>query len=288
MEFYALVRNQNALPSRAWPGVQVVSGDLSRPQTLAFAVDKAKPDLVVHCAGLTNVDQCEREPDLARAVNTVGSEALARAAFENQAGFVYVSTDAVYAKGPGPHPESDAGGKLSVYAESKLAAESAVIDAHPRALVLRTCMIGWNQNPGLSSLGEWIVATLRAGEQLPGFVDVRFSPLFTVTLARLMLKAAQVGIKGIYNLGSGDGLSKYKTARLFAKGLGLEPDMVKPVSQKKASLAVARPEEPVMDSSIFYDAMGAQAPTVAQEIEKMLNMQSNGELLLFRKFGGYA
>lgn len=288
LKLYALVRDKDALPAKAWPGVQVVSGDLSQPKTLAAAIENTKPDLVVNCAGLTKVDQCQREPDLARSINTLGSGALARAAFENQAGFVHVSTDAVYANGVGPHPESDAGGELSTYAASKLEAESAVIKAHSGALVLRTCMIGWNQNPGLSSLAEWIVATLRAGKQLPGFIDVRFSPLYTGTLARLMLSAARAGLAGVYNLGSSDGLSKYQIALLFAQGLGLEQDMVRPVSQKQADLAVPRPEDPVMDSSKFYNALGAEAPTVAQEVEAMLAMEANGELQSFRRFGGYA
>ena len=288
MKLYALVRRRESLPAKAWPGVQVVPGDLTRPRTLAAALESTKPDLVVNCAGLTKVDQCQREPDMAHTVNTLGSGALAQAAFKNQAGFVHVSTDAVYADGVGPHPESDAGGELSEYAASKLEAESAVSKAHPGVLVLRTCMIGWNQNPGLSSLAEWIVSTLRAGNQVPGFVDVRFSPLYTGTLAKLMLSAAQRGLTGVFNLGSSDGLSKYQTALLFAQSLGLESEMVKPVSQNQADLAVPRPEDPVMDSSQFYNALGAQAPTVAQEVGKMLIMEAKGELQSFRRFGGYA
>jgi dTDP-4-dehydrorhamnose reductase len=287
-ELAVIVRQPEELPAQAWPGVKVIYGDLAKPESLCDALNEVQPDLVVHCAALTNVDKCQHEPERCKTLNTSASGILAAAAKKNGSALVYISTDAVYAKGPGPHDEKNAGGDLSVYAASKLEAESSVMKAHVGALVLRTCMIGWNQNPGLSSLAEWIVATLSEGKQLPGFADVRFSPLFTGTLAKLMLSAAQAGLAGVYNLGSSDGLSKYQTALLFAQGLGLEQDMVKPVSQKQADLAVPRPEDPVMESDRFYNALGEEAPTVAQEVEAMLAMEANGELQNFRRFGGYA
>jgi dTDP-4-dehydrorhamnose reductase len=287
-QLFAMVRHSEVLPGGAWPGVEIVVGDLARPESLAVAVNAASPDLVINCAALTKVDQCQKQPDLARTINTLGSEVLARAAFESQAEFIHISTDAVYADGNGPHQENEAGGDLSVYAASKLAAESAAMQAHSGALVLRTCMLGWNQNPGLTSLAEWMIATLRDGKQLPGFIDVRFSPLFTGTLARLILNAAQAGLKGIYNAGSMDGLSKYETALLFADGLGIKHDKVKPVSQNDVDLAVPRPKDPVMDSSGLYKALGREASTVAAEVEKMLAMEASGELQDFRRFGGHA
>jgi len=288
LKLCALVRDNEVLPDRAWPGVEIVVGDLAKPESITAAVAGARPDLVVNCAALTKVDQCQKQPELTRTVNTLGAEALALAAFENQAGFIHISTDAVYAKETGPHQENEAGGDLSVYAASKLAAEAAVVRAHAGALVLRTCMLGWNQNPRLTSLAEWMIDTLRSGEKLPGFIDVSFSPLFTGTLARLILDAAQRGLTGIYNVGSSDGLSKYETALLFAAGLGLKPEMVKPVSQNNADLAVLRPKDPVMNSYRFYEALGAEAPTVAWEVQNMLAMEASGELRRFRLFGGYA
>ncbi len=284
----ALVREPRALPAGAWPGVRVVAADLARPESLAAAVRAVGPELVVHCAALTKVDQCQHQPELARALNTRASGALAAAAREQGAGFVYVSTDAVYAEGPGPHPEGDARGRLSVYARSKLEGEEAAAQAHPQALILRTCLIGWNQDPERSSLAEWIAATLRAGQEVPGFTDVRFSPLFTGTLARLMLRAARAGLGGVYNLGSRDGMSKYQTARLIAEGLGLDPELVRPTSQSQGNLAVPRPQDPVMDSRRIYAALAEEPPPLAREVEAMLEMEASGELAEFRRFGGYA
>jgi dTDP-4-dehydrorhamnose reductase len=288
LEITALVRRPDELPENNWPGVETISGDLANPKSLTDAVEAVRPELVVHCAALTNVDKCQKEPEACKALNTAASGVLAAAAKKLGAAMVHISTDAVYAAGPGPHDEADAGGELSVYAASKLSGEKAVAEAHPGALILRTCMIGWNQNPARSSLAEWIVATLQGGKEVPGFIDVRFSPLFTGTLADIMLKAAYSGLSGVYNLGSRDGLSKFEAASLIAKGLGADHGRVRPTSQKKSKLSIPRPEDPVLNSQRIYTALDLKAPLLSTEISDMLRMESSGELTRFRRFGGYA
>ena len=283
----ALVREPAMLPRKAWPGVRVAMGNLMDRPSLSAAVKDIKPGLVVHCAALTKVDQCQREPDLAQPLNAEASGVLAAAASEQGADFVYISTDAVYGAGLGPHKEDDAVGKLSVYAASKLGGEKAVAQAHPGALILRTCMIGWNQDPSRSSLAEWIISALRTGQEVPGFTDVRFSPLFTASLADMILLAAEAGLKGVYNLGSRDGLSKYETACLIAHGLGFSFDRVRPTAQSKGNLAVPRPQDPVMDSSRIYRALNHKAPALKDEVKAFLEMERSGKLTAFRRFGGY-
>lgn len=148
-------------------------------------------------------------------------------------------------------------------------------------------MIGWNQDSSRSSLAEWIISTLRAGHVVPGFTDVFFSPLFTGTLAELILLAAGMGSKGLYNLGCRDGLSKYETARLIAEGLGISPDQVGPVEQSQGNLSIPRPQDPVMDSRRIYTALNREPTTLDQEVKALLEMERSGELAAYRRFGGF-
>jgi dTDP-4-dehydrorhamnose reductase len=201
---------------------------------------------------------------------------------------VHVSTDAVYAAGPGPHPEEAAGGRLSAYAAGKLEGEAAVLAAHPGALVARTCLFGWNQDPARSSLAEWVAASLRAGQEITGFRDVRFSPLFTATLADLLLAGARAGLAGVYNVGAAEGASKYRFARLAARALGLDPELVRPGEAGGAGLAAPRPPDPTLDSRRFFAALGRPAPGLAAEVAAWARMEASGGLRRFRRFGGYA
>ncbi|MFH1060245.1 MAG: sugar nucleotide-binding protein [Pseudomonadota bacterium] len=283
----ALVRDPAALAAGAWPGVRVVAGDVRDPASLTAALAEVRPGLVVNCAAVTNVDLCQRQPELAQAVNATGAANLARAAAAAGAACVHIGSDSVYAAGPGPHPEEAAGGTLSAYAQSKLNGDRLVMAAHPAALVLRTCIFGHNQNPARASLAEWVAANLAAGNTIPGFTDVRFSPLFTVSLAPAILAAVAAGLSGVYNLGCAEGLSKFDFARRLALGLGRDPGLVRPALAAEVALAAPRPADPVLASRRFAAAAAWPLPGIDQEIKAFLEFAA-GELDRFRRFGGWA
>ena len=69
--------------------------DLLSPHAEQQVLD-ARPDVVIHAAAYTNVDQAEQEPDLAIAVNAAGTERVARAAAACEARLIYLSTDYVF------------------------------------------------------------------------------------------------------------------------------------------------------------------------------------------------
>ncbi len=112
--------------------------DLTRDGEVAAAIAEARPDAVIHCAAITDVDRCEREPETAHRVNVVGSARVARAAAAAGARLIAVSTDYVFGADRGrPLTEDDRPDPLNVYGASKWAGEREVLDACPGALVAR-------------------------------------------------------------------------------------------------------------------------------------------------------
>lgn len=281
----AMVRDPQSFAPGLKGGIECLAGDLAQPQAMADELRRVAADVVVHCAALTNVDYCESHPEETMAKNAAASGRLAEGTARGGARFVFISTDSVYGRGNGPHKEEDAGGAISVYAKSKLGAEQRIMAAHPAALILRTCHFGCNALAGRGSLAEWMVDNLRSGRELNGFVDARFSPLFTETVAEMILAALQTEISGVYNLGSADGGSKFDFAVRLATKLGFDPAMVKPQKQADMDFAAVRPRDPVMDSGRFYRAVGLDPPSLDAEIEKFLIFLGDGRADAFRAWG---
>src|SRR5437773_2489787 len=97
------------------------------------------PLVWVNAAGFTQVDRCEREPELARRANSVAPAVLARACAEAGAQLVHVSTDYVFAgDGRRPYREDDPPAPRSVYGRTKLDGDRAVLSASEEFLVVRT------------------------------------------------------------------------------------------------------------------------------------------------------
>ena len=86
---------------------------------------KDQPQLVIHCAAITVVNDAQKNPDLARRVNVEVTKLLAELAAEIP--FVFFSTDLVFDGRKGNYSESDPANPLHVYGETKLAAEAIVL-----------------------------------------------------------------------------------------------------------------------------------------------------------------
>jgi dTDP-4-dehydrorhamnose reductase len=231
------------------------------------ALREAAPELVVHCAALTDVDACERDPDAAYALNAAAAAQLAAATHALGARFVQISTDAVYdGERTGEHAEDEPPRPANVYAESKLAGEQAVLEAHPEALVLRTTMHGWTP-AGRRSFSESILRGLVRGDRLTLFADVRFSPLVVTDHAALIKRLAGHG--GVLNLGAADSVTKEEFGRIVAREFELSDAPIAGVSLASIGLSAARPRNTALDVTRLAHALGEPPPSVADGVRAL-------------------
>ena len=206
-------------------------------------------------------------PAGAYALNADAAARLAAAARALGARFVHISTDAVYdGERAGEHAEDEPPRPANVYAESKLAGERAVLEAHPDALVLRTTMHGWTP-AGRRSFSESILRGLLRGDRLTLFADVRFSPLVVTDHAALIKRLA--GQRGVLNLGAADAVTKEQFGRIVAREFGLSDAPIAGVSLASIGLSAARPRNTALDVTRLARALGEPPPSVADGVRAL-------------------
>lgn len=243
--------------------------DLTAPDAPEAALRAARPALVVHCAALTDVDGCERDPDAARALNADAPGRLARTAAGLGAAFVHISTDAVYdGERAGAHAEDEPPRPANAYARTKLEGEQAVLAAHPDALVLRTTMHGWSARERLS-FSEVILRALARREPLTLFTDVTFSPLVVSDHARLIAALVERGASGVLNLGAADAVTKAAFGHLVAEVFELPADPIEGVTLASRGLDAARPRNTALDTTRLATVLGTPPPTVAEGVRRL-------------------
>lgn len=254
------------------PEASCQQADLTDAAAASALIESHRPAAVVHCAALTNVDKCQEEPELARRVHVDASRHLAEAVASSKTPFVYISTDAVYPGDAGPYGETDATGPVNLYAETKLEGERAVQAVLPNALVVRTNIYGWNLQPK-QSLAEWILNRLIAGERVPGFVDVFFSPILVNDLAGLLIEMMDRGLRGVYNVAGSEGCSKYDFAVRLAERFGFDPGQIDRTSVGNSALKAPRPRStPLIVSKVERD-LGHPLPGVDSGLERFCQLQ---------------
>jgi dTDP-4-dehydrorhamnose reductase len=256
-------------------GATPASCDLTNSGAIAKLLSECGPSLVVHCAAATNVDWCESHPQEAMRMNAQAAGDLAAQASSVGAGFVYISTDAVFDGISGGYVESDAAAPQNWYARGKLAGEESVLRAMPDALVLRVNIYGWNLQ-AKNSLAEWVLLRLERGDPVPGFYDTTFSPVLANDLAGWILRLVDSGCKGIYHAGSSDHASKYEFAREIARVFQLDETLVKKTLLEASALTAPRPRNTWLRADKIIQVLGHPMPTIRQGLERFRALRDNG------------
>ena len=168
---------------------------------------KDKPQLVIHCAAITNIADAQKNPALARCVNVEVTKLLAELASE--VSFVFFSTDLVFDGRKGNYAETDAANPLHIYDETKLAAEEIVL-RNPRHLLVRTSMNGGVSRAGNRSFNEQLRRSLQqAGQGMTLFTDEFRCPIPAVETTRAVWELAQKNCAGIYHVAGAEKISRW-------------------------------------------------------------------------------
>lgn len=220
-------------------GVEMTRLDLSEPASVMM-LESIKPRAVIHCAAMTDVERCQAHPEAAVRHNTTASRHVAQAAKAVGARLVHISTESVFDGLRGDYRESDAPAPLNTYARTKRDAEIEVLAILPSAAVVRTTLYGWDP-VGKKSLAEWMLAKLEAGEEVPGFEDAVFSPIYAVHLADKLLRLAAIGASGILHAAGAEACSKYAFAQELAETFGFDRSRVRRAALADAVFIAKRP-----------------------------------------------
>src|SRR2546428_1881968 len=156
-------------------GVTFIELHKERVEDGLALVRKVKPAAVVDTAAMHNVDKCEEERHLAWQINAESTGALARAATDVGARYLFVSTDFVFDGTKGAYREEDAARPVNYYGETKLAGEHAVLGASADLLVVRPSVVyGWDDTR--LNFATWVLTSVREARTINVATDWIGSP----------------------------------------------------------------------------------------------------------------
>jgi dTDP-4-dehydrorhamnose reductase len=253
----------------------VLASDLLQPGAVEDLFTRSQPDWVIHCAALANLDACERDPQLARELNTEVPRKLAQVCRKGGARLVHVSTDAVFDGISGGYREDDLPNPLGIYAQTKLAAEYAVAEANPEAIIARVNLFGWSLK-GRRSLAEFFFNNLSSGRPVMGFTDVFFCPLLVNDIAGIFFRMFAKGLSGTYHVLSSDTMSKYHFGLAIADRFGFDPTLITPVKVSDAGLTATRSPNLTLRVDKLVRDLEEVPPTISTGIERFYTLYQQG------------
>jgi len=249
-------------------GVLDVNVDIRDNDAVQALFEEIRPDCVVHAAGLTNVDECEKQPDLAHQVHVLASENIARAAAQIGAQLVYISTDHLWDGSVSWIEEDTPPNPINIYAKTKLEGEHKILSYDVDALIVRTNFFGAGR-PWRLSFSDWIINGLTRGEKMPMFGDVYFTPLSLDHLCIIILEMVQGCAEGIYNVCGADRLSKYDFCMQLAQKFELPKELVQESSIQDFEFAAPRPSDMSLSTKKLSTFLGRKLPSIDEGLETL-------------------
>ncbi len=255
-------------------GIRTCKVDLLSEMSLKTVVRDFNPDIVIHCASLTNVDYCEINHEITDRVNVIGTRFVFESIKERDTKLIYISSDSVYDGAKGNFQEVDPVNPQNYYGWSKYQGELEVARKSGN-LILRTNIFGWNIQ-GKYSIGEWIMHELMNKTQINGFSDAFFSSIYNFELAKILDLAIDQDLTGLYNCGSSTSLSKYEFALHIADCFSLKKDLIQPISIDDFAFKAKRGKNLTLNIRKLENALNYKFPTLPQSIEAFCSDYYNG------------
>ena len=248
---------QHALMLRGEDTVSLSKSDLdiTDSRCVQLAVEEARPDVIVNCAGYTRVDDAESNEHAANAINGSAVELLAQAANDSGSRLIHISSDFVFngAKRT-PYEINDATAPLSAYGRSKLLGEIAASHAE-RSTVIRTSWLFGQSGPNFV---EAIRNQIRKGTNPLRVVnDQRGRPTYTPHLAEAIIRIANADANGVLHYADEPECTWFDFARAIVEELGAGV-RVDPVATANFPRPAVRPSYSVLSTERYERVTGVR------------------------------
>jgi dTDP-4-dehydrorhamnose reductase len=241
-----------------------------------------KPDFIVNAAAHTAVDKAESEPELAKVLNTDAPASLAKAAAQVGAWLVHYSTDYVF-DGSGTHAmqEGEGTGPLSVYGQTKLDGEKAIVASGCKYLIFRT---SWVYAARSGNFAKTMLRLAQERVKLTVINDQHGAPTgadliadVTAHAMRRVLNTQNISFSGVYHLvASGETTWHGYANHVIEKAKAIKPELgwtvadIAPVHTSAFPTPAMRPLNSRLCTAKLQQAFGLLLPPWQQGVDRML------------------
>lgn len=239
-------------------------------------LENARPNWMINCAALADLEACDDNPELARRLNIDLPAQMAKACKARDIPFVHISTDAVFdGKLNSFYKEEDETNPLGVYSQTKLDGERAVLAENPNAIVARVNFYGWSLT-GRRSLAEFFFHNLTNNKSMSGFTDVKFCPMLVNDTARTLVKMLRKGLAGLYHLVGPQAMSKYQFGVEIARRFSLREGEISPKSINTSSLNARRSNNLCLSINKLSTDLGESLPEFPTGLSEFYTQYQQG------------
>jgi len=238
-------------------------------------LDEFKPDWLVNAVAYTAVDKAEDEPIDAARLNRILPAMLGRLCADRDVGLFHFSTDFVFdGKKTTPYVEEDPTGSTSVYGQTKLDGEKALLALKlPRLVIAR---VAWLFGPGKKNFVRTMLTMAKERSELRVVHDQIGSPSYTPDLAGYAVDLIKANTAGVFHLANAGRASWCQLASEAVSVAGYDCQVV-PIASSEYPQKAVRPAYSVLDTAKFTRATGVSPRPWMQALREYVFAEMESE-----------
>lgn len=221
---------------------QYKSMDIRNKDEVIQIITEFRPDVIIHAAAMTQVDDCEQNKMISYSTNVDATDHLILAASEVNARFCYISTDFVFSGENGPYVEKDETMPVNYYGMTKELAEQHIMESDLHWTIIRTILLyGKADHLNRTNFIYWVKNNLESGKHINVVADQIRTPTYIPDLTAAIINSIEKGAQGIYHVSGKDVMSPFQMALAVANKLGMDDSFIHPVDASSFSQLGKRP-----------------------------------------------
>jgi dTDP-4-dehydrorhamnose reductase len=269
-EVIATGKGKCRLPFKSPEKLRYFEIDLTKDEAIFNVIETEKPEIIVHAAAMTQVDDCELNQDACFDINVHATANLLVSAEQVSAFFIYISSDFVFDGNKGHYLEEDALNPVNWYGFTKMQAESTVEISEVPWAIVRTCLVyGNNLTGSRSNIISWVKESLEQGKEIKVVSDQVRTPTYVEDLAIAIEKIIRQRATGIFHVSGKDVLTPYEMALATAAHFDLPAALIKKVDASVFSQPARRPLRTGFDISKAISVLGFEPESFTSAMAKM-------------------
>jgi len=233
--------------------------DITDPILTKDLIATISPDIIINLAALTNVDLCEKKPELANSINFYGVQNLVNA-FNGP--IIHLSTDYVFDGAKGQYSEGDATNPINEYGRTKLQGEQYLAKNSNDSLIIRTNVLYDYASNSNASFLDWIVHSLNDKKVINVVDDQINNPTWTRSLAVVIDRAIRTELNGLIHWGDADWISRYEFALKIAESFNLKKDLIEPIKTAELKQTAIRPLKGGLSTIYAEKILNLEPPSI--------------------------
>jgi len=232
-------------------------------------IKNINPDIVIHCAGLTNIDLCETNKQLAESINVLGTKNIVESCIEVNAKIVYLSTSFVF-DGKEKYTENDKTIPSTFYGVTKLKGEKIIQESNLPYLILRTdqpyCWIEkWQHTNSVIR----VIESLKDKKKFLEVDDWFNVPTYVPNFVNALIKLIKLKKEGIFHVVGTDFVNRYEWSKVTAKIFHLDSNLIKPINSSSLNLPTKRVNGNLNNDKLFKE-IGMKMMGIEEGLKEMV------------------